>query len=58
MVELGDTRYLVDDLPPLGVAHLHDAGDVALHHDVVPLRLDPDLREELDDVALLAETVV
>lgn len=58
LIELGDTRNLVDDLAPLAVGHLHDAGDVALHHDVVALRLDPDLREELDDVALLAEAVV
>ncbi|KAF5045745.1 hypothetical protein DSECCO2_478090 [anaerobic digester metagenome] len=58
VIELGDTRYLVDDLPPLAVGHLHDAGDITLHHDVVAFRLDPDLREKLDDVGLLAETVV
>ncbi len=40
-VELGDTRYLIDDLAPFTVAHLHDPGDITLHHDIVTLRLDP-----------------
>ena len=58
MIELGDACYLVDDLAPLAVAHLHDTGDIALHDDVVALRLDPELRKELDDVALLAEAII
>ncbi|KAF5030189.1 hypothetical protein DSECCO2_640730 [anaerobic digester metagenome] len=58
MVELGDTRDLIDDFAPFAVAHLHDAGDIALHHDVIALRFDPEFRKELDDLALLTEAVV
>ncbi len=57
-VELGDPRNLVEDLPPLGVGHLHDPGDVPLHHHVVALGLDPDLCKKIGDVGLLAEPVV
>ncbi len=57
-VKLGNTRDLVDDLAPFAIAHLHDPGDITLHHDVVSLGLDPELRQELDDVALLAEAAV
>ncbi len=57
-IELGYPGDLVDDLPPLEVAHLHDAGDVALHHDIVAMGLDPVFCEVIYDVALLAEPLV
>ena len=39
-VELGDTGDFIDDLPALEITHLHDSGDVTLHHDVIPMGFD------------------
>ncbi|MEG3056897.1 MAG: hypothetical protein RQM90_13115 [Methanoculleus sp.] len=39
-IELGNTRNLINDPAPLTITHLHDPGDIPLHHDVVAFGLD------------------
>ncbi|CAI8153293.1 MAG: Uncharacterised protein [Synechococcus sp. CC9902] len=53
-VEEGDTRQFVDQAAAVAVAHRHDAGHIALHHNIASLRIDaqsPQLGLQLLQVA-------
>jgi hypothetical protein len=52
LIELGDAGDLIYDLSALQSAHLNDAGDIALHHDVVALRGDPCFSQQLVQLPL------
>ena len=39
-VEQGDTSQFVDQAAAVAVAHRHDAGHIALHHDIAAFRID------------------
>ena len=53
-----DPGYLINDLPALEIAHLHNTSYITLHHDIVTMRDNTELREMIDDIALFAKTVV
>jgi len=58
LVEFCYPCNIVDDLPPLEITHLDDAGDVPLHDNIISMRLDPVLRQVIIDIRLLGEPVV
>ena len=39
-IEQSDTGKFINEPTAIAIAHRHDAGDIALHHDVAPLRID------------------
>jgi hypothetical protein len=57
-IELRNTGDLIDDFPAFKIAHFHNAGDIALHHDIISMGLYAIFCKMIDDIALLAEAVI
>src|SRR4030042_6674582 len=57
-IKLRDTRDFINNLSPLEVTPLHDAGPIPLHHNIVTMGFYPMPCEVVDNIALLAETFI